>query len=183
VWAARDGFLRLRCDDCGHDRVVAFSCKERGTCPSCAGRTWEKRDFGSYDIDFAHRNEVLAGLKLQWDTSKRGVVPLGEGGRGDRAALRALSFRLVVRDTFTGVKRGRTTVTGRVVSGSVRVGDTIEMVVDGVPTPTEVTGLERYRQLVDEVAAGEEVAIEFDDSDCRWIKRGDELRAVSKQRE
>ncbi len=33
------GFLRLRCDDCGHDRVVAFSCKERGTCPSCAGRT------------------------------------------------------------------------------------------------------------------------------------------------
>ncbi len=33
------GFLRLRCDDCGHDRVVAFSCKARGTCPSCAGRT------------------------------------------------------------------------------------------------------------------------------------------------
>jgi ribosomal protein S27E len=33
------GFLRLRCEDCGHDRIVAFSCKERGTCPSCAGRT------------------------------------------------------------------------------------------------------------------------------------------------
>jgi len=33
------GFLRLRCEDCGHDRVVAFSCKQRGTCPSCAGRT------------------------------------------------------------------------------------------------------------------------------------------------
>jgi len=32
------GFLRLRCDACSLDHVVAFSCKERGTCPSCAGR-------------------------------------------------------------------------------------------------------------------------------------------------
>lgn len=33
------GFLRVRCDHCGLDRVVAFSCKERCVCPSCAGRT------------------------------------------------------------------------------------------------------------------------------------------------
>ncbi|MBK7398399.1 MAG: transposase [Myxococcales bacterium] len=32
------GFLRLRCEACSLDHVVAFSCKERGTCPSCAGR-------------------------------------------------------------------------------------------------------------------------------------------------
>src|SRR5437870_1529743 len=32
------GFLRLRCDDCGHERLVAFSCKRRGFCPSCGGR-------------------------------------------------------------------------------------------------------------------------------------------------
>ena len=32
------GFLRLRCDECGHDRLVAFSCKRRGFCPSCGGR-------------------------------------------------------------------------------------------------------------------------------------------------
>ncbi len=24
------GFLRLRCGDCGHDKLVAFSCKRRG---------------------------------------------------------------------------------------------------------------------------------------------------------
>ncbi len=24
------GFLRLRCSDCGHDKLVAFSCKRRG---------------------------------------------------------------------------------------------------------------------------------------------------------
>jgi len=32
------GFLRLHCDACGHDRLVAFSCKRRGFCPSCGGR-------------------------------------------------------------------------------------------------------------------------------------------------
>ena len=32
------GFLRLRCGDCGHDKVVAFSCKRRGFCPSCGAR-------------------------------------------------------------------------------------------------------------------------------------------------
>ncbi|MCP4039502.1 MAG: transposase, partial [bacterium] len=32
------GFLRVRCKSCGEDRVVAFSCKGRGFCPSCTSR-------------------------------------------------------------------------------------------------------------------------------------------------
>lgn len=32
------GILRLRCSDCGHDKLVAFSCKRRGFCPSCGAR-------------------------------------------------------------------------------------------------------------------------------------------------
>jgi len=32
------GFARFRCDGCGTDRLVAFSCKGRGFCPSCGGR-------------------------------------------------------------------------------------------------------------------------------------------------
>ncbi len=32
------GFVRLRCEDCGESRAVAFSCKRRGWCPSCMGR-------------------------------------------------------------------------------------------------------------------------------------------------
>jgi hypothetical protein len=32
------GFVRVHCDACGIDRVVAFSCKGRGFCPSCGGR-------------------------------------------------------------------------------------------------------------------------------------------------
>ncbi|QBQ56289.1 hypothetical protein E3U44_18640 [Nitrosococcus wardiae] len=32
------GFLRLRCTDCTHKKLVAFSCKRRGFRPSCGGR-------------------------------------------------------------------------------------------------------------------------------------------------
>lgn len=32
------GFLRLACTSCGHERLVGFSCKRRGFCPSCLGR-------------------------------------------------------------------------------------------------------------------------------------------------
>jgi ribosomal protein S27E len=29
------GFLRVKCDGCLHEHLVAFSCKRRGFCPSC----------------------------------------------------------------------------------------------------------------------------------------------------
>ena len=30
-----NGFLRVKCDACSHEHLVAFSCKRRGFCPSC----------------------------------------------------------------------------------------------------------------------------------------------------
>jgi hypothetical protein len=32
------GFVRVRCGECGTDELVAFSCKGKAVCPSCAGR-------------------------------------------------------------------------------------------------------------------------------------------------
>ena len=32
------GFLRVRCDQCHHEKLVAFSCKCRGICPACGAR-------------------------------------------------------------------------------------------------------------------------------------------------
>jgi len=32
------GLLRVGCPGCGFERLVAFSCKKRGICPSCLGR-------------------------------------------------------------------------------------------------------------------------------------------------
>ena len=33
-----EGFLRVRCEHCHAEKLVAFSCKKRGFCPSCGGR-------------------------------------------------------------------------------------------------------------------------------------------------
>ena len=32
------GFLRVKCEACRHEKLVAFSCKRRGFCPSCGAR-------------------------------------------------------------------------------------------------------------------------------------------------
>ncbi len=32
------GFLRVRCEFCHEEKLVAFSCKRRGFCPSCGAR-------------------------------------------------------------------------------------------------------------------------------------------------
>ncbi len=37
------GFARLRCDTCAFERLVPFSCKGRGFCPSCGGRRMTER--------------------------------------------------------------------------------------------------------------------------------------------
>ena len=34
----KEGFARIHCFSCGLDRLVPFSCKGRGFCPSCGGR-------------------------------------------------------------------------------------------------------------------------------------------------
>ncbi len=43
------GFLRLHCDSCGRDRLLAFSCKGRALCPSCGGR--RMADSAAYLVD------------------------------------------------------------------------------------------------------------------------------------
>jgi len=54
------GFVRARCDECGLDRVVAFSCKGRGFCPSCGGR--RMADTAAHLVD-----RVLPGVPIrQW---------------------------------------------------------------------------------------------------------------------
>jgi len=56
----KEGFARVRCPDCGKELFLAFSCRQRGACPSCA----QKRA-----LLLAHRlnDEVLADVPhRQW---------------------------------------------------------------------------------------------------------------------
>ena len=43
------GFLRVRCEDCGCERLVAYSCKCRGFCPSCGAR--RMADTAAHPVD------------------------------------------------------------------------------------------------------------------------------------
>jgi len=36
------GFARIRCSDCGTEKLLMFSCKTRGFCPSCHAKRREE---------------------------------------------------------------------------------------------------------------------------------------------
>ena len=55
-----NGFARVRCDDCGRDHLVGFSCGGRGFCPRCNGR--RMNDTAAYLAD-----QVLVDVPVrQW---------------------------------------------------------------------------------------------------------------------
>ena len=54
------GFVRVKCNGCRHEHLVAFSCKRRGFCPSCGARRMIKTS--------AHQ----VGLpRIRWTPEKR----------------------------------------------------------------------------------------------------------------
>lgn len=83
-----NGFLRVQCGECGQDKLVAFSCKERSICPSCGGRRMA-------DTAAWLRDAVLGGLPVrQW------VLTLPWGLRrlvGFNAKLSSSLLRVFVR--------------------------------------------------------------------------------------
>ena len=45
----RSGFARIRCPDCAEERLVMFSCRTRGFCPSCHGKRLNHPDLRGPD--------------------------------------------------------------------------------------------------------------------------------------
>ena len=50
------GFLRVRCETCHEERLVAFSCKRRGFCPSCGARRMAESSALLVDEIFPHQS-------------------------------------------------------------------------------------------------------------------------------
>lgn len=67
-------------------------------------------------------------------------------------------FLMAVEDVFSITGRG-TVATGRVERGSVKVGETIELVGLGTTKTTTVTGLEMFQKTLDESVAGDNVGV------------------------
>jgi elongation factor Tu len=69
-----------------------------------------------------------------------------------------LPFLMPVESALTISGRG-TVVTGAVEQGGVALGDTVELVGDGAPLGTVVTGLETFGKSLDHVEAGDNAAV------------------------
>ena len=68
------------------------------------------------------------------------------------------SFLMAVEDVFSITGRG-TVATGRVERGSVKIGETIEIVGLDATRKTTVTGLEMFQKTLDESVAGDNVGV------------------------
>ena len=83
-------------------------------------------------------------------------------------------FLMPVEDVFTITGRG-TVATGRVERGTVKVGDTVEIVGMGSNKQTVITGVEMFRKLLDEAQAGDNVGLLLRGIQRNEIERGQVL--------
>ncbi|MBQ3179511.1 MAG: elongation factor Tu, partial [Clostridia bacterium] len=86
-----------------------------------------------------------------------------------------LPFLLPVEDVFSISGRG-TVATGRVERGTVKVGDTVEIVgLTDEKKTTVITGVEMFRKLLDSAEAGDNVGLLLRGIDKKAIERGQVL--------
>lgn len=105
------GFLRVRCESCYHEKLLAFSCKRRGFCPSCGAR--RMADSAAHLVD-----EVLPNRPIrQWVLS----VPFPLRylfATNPQVMSRVLTIVHRVINTFQ-IKRAGMTVNSGAQSGAV----------------------------------------------------------------
>ena len=83
-------------------------------------------------------------------------------------------FLMPVEDVFTITGRG-TVATGRVERGTIKVGDTVELVGMGSKIQTVVTGVEMFRKMLDQAEAGDNVGLLLRGIQRTEIERGQVL--------
>ena len=83
-------------------------------------------------------------------------------------------FLMPVEDVFTITGRG-IVATGRVERGTVKVGDTVEIVGMGSKLQTVITGVEMFRKMLDQAEAGDNVGLLLRGIQRNEIERGQVL--------
>ncbi|MFC4369107.1 EF-Tu/IF-2/RF-3 family GTPase, partial [Citroniella saccharovorans] len=86
-------------------------------------------------------------------------------------------FLMPVEDIFSITGRG-TVATGRVERGTVKVGDTVELVgIQEKPRDLVVTGVEMFKKLLDQAEAGDNIGLLLRGVQRNEIQRGQVLAA------
>jgi len=63
----KGGFARLKCSDCGREKLLMFSCKVRSFCPTCHAKRreeWSERMREELIFDVPHRQVVFTIPKM-----------------------------------------------------------------------------------------------------------------------
>ena len=178
------GFVRARCEACQHELLVAFSCKGRGVCPSCAGR--RMNEVAAHLVD-----RVLPAVPVrQWVLSL--PYALRQLPAFDPAALgafvqafaKAIERRHVTWATSVGLADARFGA----VTFVQRFGSSLNLnvhfhvvVLDGVFTQDEQGAVLFHPAPVPARAELERVALGAKERTLAWLtRRGEEGRAGSK---
>jgi elongation factor Tu len=83
-------------------------------------------------------------------------------------------FRMTVEDVFMIRRRG-VVATGRVESGTLRVGDTVQ--IDGT-LEAQVDAIEVFRKSIDQANVGDNIGVLFKGVDKSQLNRGSVLTAA-----
>jgi hypothetical protein len=168
------GFARARCGECGHDFLVAFSCKGRAVCPSC--NTRRMAESAAHLLD-----HVLPPLPVrQWVLSlpKRLRYCL----QNDREALNS-ALRIFLDEIERHLRAHSPGAGPQARAGAVafihRFGSSLNLhthfhvcVIDGVFEPDLQGGIRFF--AVDELDAGDAQSVQG-----RVRHRGAEMRVVA----
>ena len=84
-------------------------------------------------------------------------------------------FRMTIADVFFIKGRG-TVVIGTVESGTLKVGDAIQIARSGSsPRPVTVTGIEMFRKMLTEANSGDDIGVLLRGIDKKDVQKGDVL--------
>jgi Putative transposase/Transposase zinc-binding domain len=164
------GFLRCHCEGCGHDVLVAFSCKHRGLCPSCGTRRMSGEAVQVVDRVLPNVPLRQWVVSLPWELRRLAAMKPGVLGAMDRIFAEEIA-RLTRR--LAGVNGAQTgsVACPQMFGGSLNVHPHMHtLAADGVFEKTDQGAAfhEAPPPSKDDVA---EVAQRVRDRAVRWLHR------------
>ena len=87
------------------------------------------------------------------------------------------SFHMTIQDVFSVRGRG-TVVTGQIDSGTLNVGDEIQLQREGFSRKTVVTAIEGLQKLLKQAQTGDSVGVLLDGINKGDVKPGDALTGI-----
>lgn len=94
-----------------------------------------------------------------------------------RTKKKSNPFLMEIDDVFCITGKG-TIVTGKIKKGYVEVGDEVSLKGKDISEATVVTGIEKFRRILDRASAGENVGINLRGIDHKKVHRGDILCSI-----